>query len=69
MKTGKMGISLIILGNLLYIANLLFGRNDVASSFGDFSSGLLIGLSIGSNLVGIVLTVANMAKNNLENKK
>lgn len=64
MKDGKLGISLIILGNILYIAFLFFGRSDTCSSFGDFSSGLTLGLSIGSNLVGIVLAVAGMRENN-----
>lgn len=63
----KTGISLIILGNVLYIIYTFLTKNGV-SSFGDFSNGLLLGLSIGSNLVGIILTVAYSAKED-ENKK
>ena len=33
---------------------------------GEFSSGLLIGLSIGCNFIGIILIVANMSKNSKE---
>lgn len=57
----KTGISLIILGNLLYLAYIFFTGNET-SSFGDFSRGLLLGLSIGTNLVGIVLTVIYISK-------
>ena len=67
MKKLKAGTLLIILGNLLYLAYIYFCGNET-SDFGDFSSGLLLGLSIGVNLVGIILTVAYMSKNN-EGKK
>ena len=67
MKKLKTGTLLIILGNLLYLAYIYFCGNET-SDFGDFSSGLLLGLSIGVNLVGIILTVAYMSKNN-EGKK
>lgn len=62
MKGIKIGIFLIILGNLLYLAYIIFGGRDT-SSFGEFSSGLLVGLSIACNLVGIILTVAYTSKN------
>ena len=68
MKKLKTGTLLIILGNLLYLAYIYFCGNET-SVFGDFSSGLLLGLSIGCNLVGIVLTVAYMSKNNKEKDK
>ena len=64
----KIGTFLIVLGNLLYLAFTFFTGNET-SSFGDFSSGLLLGLSIGCNFVGIVLTVAYMTKNNKERSK
>lgn len=38
MKNLKIGIFLIILGNLLYLLNLYFGSNG-SSPFGDFTSG------------------------------
>ena len=68
MKKLKKGTLLIILGNLLYLAYIFFGGNET-SNFSDFSSGLLLGLSIGCNLVGIILTVAYMSKNNKEEEK
>lgn len=68
MKELKSGISLIVLGNLLYLAYMYFSSNS-SSSFSDFSSGLLVGLSIGCNFIGIVLTVAYISKNNSKNNK
>ena len=68
MKKLKTGTLLIILGNLLYLAYIYFCGNET-SDFSNFSSGLLLGLSIGCNLVGIVLTVAYMSKNNKEKDK
>lgn len=68
MKELKSGISLIVLGNLLYLAYMYFSVNS-SSSFSDFSSGLLVGLSIGCNFIGIVLTVAYISKNNSKNNK
>ena len=67
MKKLKTGTLLIILGNLLYLAYIYFCGNET-SDFSNFSSGLLLGLSIGCNLVGIILTVTYMSKNN-EDKK
>lgn len=56
------GILLIILGNLLYLSYIFFG-NKISSSFSEFSSGVLLGLSIGTNLVGIIITSKNIAEN------
>lgn len=61
MKKLKTGILLIILGNILYLAYIYFCGNEI-SDFDNFSSGLLLGLSIGCNLVGIILTVVYMSK-------
>lgn len=66
MKKLKTGTLLIVLGNLLYLAYVFFCGNET-SSFGEFSSGLLLGLSIGCNLVGIILTVAYISKNDENN--
>lgn len=63
MKKLKIGTLLIILGNLLYLAYIYFCGNET-TSFSEFSSGLLLGLSIGCNLVGIILMVMYMSKNN-----
>ena len=68
MKKLKTGISLIMLGNLLYLAYIYFCGNET-NDFGDFSSGFLLGLSIWCNLVGIILTIAYMSKNNIEKDK
>ena len=61
----KSGILSIILGNLLYLVYIFLSGNET-TNFGDFSKGVLLGLSIGSNLVGIILTVAYIGK---EDKK
>ena len=53
------GIWLIVVGNILYLASVVFG-GSTRSDFSDFSSGVLIGLSLGCNLVGIVLIVRKM---------
>ncbi len=63
MKKLKTGTVLIALGCLLCAAYLYFCKNEV-SAFGDFSSGILLGMSIGCNFVGIILTVAYMAEKN-----
>lgn len=60
MKDLKVGISLIVLGNLLYVTNHFLTENV---NINDFVSGLLLGISIGVNLIGIVLSAKYMAKN------
>lgn len=62
------GILLIFLGFILYLAFAFFTGNET-SSFGEFSSGLLLGLSIGSSLVGIILTVACVSKEKSDKKE
>ncbi len=47
-KNIKIGTFLIALGNLLYLAFTVFSKDEI-SSFGQFTSGLLVGLSIGCN--------------------
>ncbi len=69
MKKEKLGLFLIILGNFLYLSYIYFSGNET-SNFGQFISGLLLGLSIGTNLVGIIVTSIYISKNKeLENKK
>ena len=63
----KTGISLIILGNLLYLAYIYFGGNET-SSFSSFTSGLLLGVSVGINLLGIILVIIYIVKEE-KNKK
>lgn len=67
MKKLKAGISLIVLGNVLNFFCLFF-ENGETSNFKDFTSGILLGLSIGCNLVGIVLTVMYFPKNDGNNQ-
>lgn len=62
MKNLKIGLLLIVLGNILYMCYIYFCGNE-SSSIGEFSSGLLLGLSIGINLVGIIIS-ALYVKNN-----
>ena len=57
----KTGLYLIILGNVLYLSYIYFYGNET-SSFGEFTSGLLLGLSIGCNLIGIIITAMNLPK-------
>lgn len=57
----KTGLYLIILGNVLNLSYIYFSANEI-SSFGEFTSGLLLGLSIGCNLVGIIITAMNLPK-------
>ena len=59
----KKGIVLIILGNLLYLAYIYFSGNEM-SNFSDYSSGLLLGLSIGCNFIGIIITILYIFKIN-----
>lgn len=61
MKNIKIGTTLIIIGNILYITYIYFSKSGL-SNLGDFFNGLLLGLSIGINLIGIILTVASIAK-------
>ncbi len=63
MNKGKIGLSLVILGNILYLLYTFFGNNDI-TSFGQFSSGVLLGLSIGINLVGIIMLLIYISKDN-----
>ena len=60
MKDLKISIILIIIGNLLYITNHFLTENINTN---DFVSGLLVGISIGVNLIGIVLSAKYVAKN------
>ena len=65
MNKGKTGISLIILGNILYLAYIFFTGNEI-TPFSDFTSGLLLGLSVGMNLVGIILVIIYLSKGQIK---
>ena len=62
MNKGKTGILMIILGNILYLIHTFFGINEI-TPFGEFTSGILLGLSIGINLIGIILLAQYVSKN------
>lgn len=62
MKNLRLGLFLIILGNILYICYMYFCKNE-SSSTSEFSSGLLLGVSIGINLVGIIISVLYVKNN------
>ena len=62
MNKGRIGILMIILGNVLYLAYTFFCGNET-TPFSEFSSGLLLGLSIGINLTGVILLVIYISKN------
>lgn len=61
MKQLRYGLSLILFGNLLYLLYILLSSTK-SSSFGDFSNGFLLGLSIGINLIGIIIVAIYMSK-------
>ena len=64
----KTGIFLIIIGNVLYLSYIFFTGNET-SSFGEFTKGLLLGVSVGVNLVGIILSIIYAAKEKNEKNK
>lgn len=72
MNKGKTGILMIILGNILYLSYIFFCGNEM-TSFSEFTSGFLLGLSIGINLLGIILLALYISKkikiNNLYKNK
>ena len=63
----KSGLSLIILGNVLYLVYIYFSGKET-SAFSEFTSGLLLGMSIGVDLIGIILTAMYIGKQNKDNK-
>ena len=67
LKRLKVSVALIILGNLLYLALSFF--SDSNSSFQEFTSGLLLGLSIGITLIGILLLLYTIVKYNKDGKQ
>ena len=63
MEKNKRGIFLIILGNVLYLCYAFFG-DKASSHFGDFVSGVLLGISVAANIVGIILVSKALAEEN-----
>lgn len=62
-KKLKLGALLIIFGEILSFALGLFGNNDI-SAFGEFTTGVLLGLSVGMKLIGIILLIYYIVKFN-----
>ncbi len=61
LKKIKTSVFLIILSEILYwILNYLFSNNN--SNFGDFTSGVLLGISVGIKLIGIILLLVCIVK-------
>lgn len=60
-KQTKVGIILIIVGEVLYFLQSYLNKNY--TNLNDFISGLLLGISIGLNLLGIIISVAAISKN------
>lgn len=61
MKNLKLGITLIVLGNVLYVSKDLF-TNILPSAFGDFTQGFLLGFGVGLNIIGIILVFVYLAR-------
>lgn len=62
-KKLKLSVLLIILGEILSFALDLFGNNDI-SEFGKFTTGVLLGISVGMKLIGIILLIYYIVKFN-----
>lgn len=60
-KQTKIGIILIIVGEVLYFLQSYLSKNY--TNLNDFILGLLLGISIGLNLLGIIISVASISKN------
>lgn len=66
-KLKSSGLSLIILGNILYLVYIYFSGIET-NTFSEFTSGLLLGMSVGINLIGIILTAMYISKQDKNNK-
>lgn len=58
----KTGLSLVVLGNICYILYIYFSK-DSTTNLSDFLSGLILGLSVGTNIVGITTIAKYMGRN------
>ncbi len=68
LKKLKVSLILIVLGNVLYWI-LSFLSNSNNSVFSEFTSGLLLGISIGINIIGILLLIYYIVKYEQNSKK
>ena len=67
LKKLKLSSALIILGELLSWTQNYFA-SDVTSNFSEFTSGVLLGLSVGMKLIGIILILLVIIKYPKEEK-
>ena len=67
LKKLKLSAALIIIGELLSWA-LNYFASDATSNFSEFTSGILLGLSVGMKLVGIILILLVIIKYPKEEK-
>ena len=67
LKKLKLSAILIILGELLSWTQNYFA-SDATSNFSEFTSGILLGLSVGMKLVGIILILLVIIKYPKEEK-
>ena len=68
LKKLKASATLIILGEILSWS-LNYFASDATSNFGEFTSGILLGLSVGMKLIGIILILFVVIKYSKEEKK
>ncbi|HKM11738.1 MAG TPA: hypothetical protein PL115_00540 [Bacteroidales bacterium] len=61
MKKLRTGITLIVLGNVLYVSKDLFA-NIGPNAFGEFAEGFLLGMGVGLNVIGIILVFIYLAR-------
>ena len=67
LKNLKLSAALIILGELLSWTQNYFA-SDATSNFSEFTSGILLGLSVGMKLIGIILILLVIIKYPKEEK-
>lgn len=67
LKNLKLSAILIILGEILSLA-LNYFASDATSNFSEFTSGILLGLSVGMKLIGIILILLVIIKYPKEEK-
>lgn len=68
LKKLKVSLILIVLGNVLYWI-LSFLSNSDNSAFSEFTSGLLLGIAVGVNIIGILLLIYYIVKYDQNSKK
>ena len=64
----KLGIASIIFGNLLYLLYISLTKIKT-TAFGDLCKGVLLGISVAINMIGVVIIIIYVVKNDKTNKK